>query len=529
MDHSAHNKLVSFIWSIADDCLRDVYVRGKYRDVILQMFVLRRLDCLLEPKKAQVMEEVQFQRDNEFVELDPMGLREASGYVFYNTSDWTLKRLVETASNNRQILEANFKAYLDGFSANVQEIIDKFGLRTGVQKMAEKDVLLEVLEKFTSPYVNLAPFDVPDPEGRKLSALTNLGMGYVFEELIRKFNEENNEEAGEHFTPREVIQLMVHLLFDPFYTATTLSSATDVNMLHDIKDALDAPGVYDWDEVEQFNERYFANAPADQLSPIIDTCAERFASELELGEDEKADYKIKAKQFVKVYAQLACIMPFENVAWEKLHWFLKFLIPKLKIKDKDKDLLDGLLNSIDLSTYGLERKQLKAQIGLDAAKSEMEPQNPNVRGAYGSDKDKSPLDEIVRVFNERFFAGWDATPEEQRVKFINIAQHVMNNPNYQTQVVDNPDEQNRRLAVENLIQEAIGKERKKELDLYRHYAQDPEFKQAFNASIVRLLLDTKDVGKVGQNKEMGNANSLLGLWKGRSTTEELMNDLRGED
>lgn len=216
MDHSAHNKIVSFIWSIADDCLRDVYVRGKYRDVILPMFVLRRLDCLLEPSKDAVMEEVKFQRDDAgFSDLDPEGLKEASGYVFYNTSPWTLKKLVETAANNRQILEANFKAYLDGFSENVKEIVDKFKLRSQVIHMAEKDVLLEVLEKFTSPYINLTPNEARDPDGRKLPELTNLGMGYVFEELIRKFNEENNEEAGEHFTPREVIDLMTHILFEP--------------------------------------------------------------------------------------------------------------------------------------------------------------------------------------------------------------------------------------------------------------------------------------------------------------------------
>ncbi|BEH09867.1 class I SAM-dependent DNA methyltransferase [Geobacter sulfurreducens subsp. ethanolicus] len=216
MDHSVHNKIVSFIWSIADDCLRDVYVRGKYRDVILPMFVLRRLDCLLEPTKEAVMEEVRFQRDDAgFTDLDPEGLREASGFVFYNTSPWTLKKLVDTAANNRQILEANFKAYLDGFSENVKEIVDKFKLRAQVSHMAEKDVLLEVLEKFTSPYINLTPNEMRDPDGRKLPPLTNLGMGYVFEELIRKFNEENNEEAGEHFTPREVIDLMTHILFEP--------------------------------------------------------------------------------------------------------------------------------------------------------------------------------------------------------------------------------------------------------------------------------------------------------------------------
>ncbi|MDF2453493.1 MAG: restriction/modification methyltransferase [Bacteroidota bacterium] len=216
MNHSSHNKLVSFIWSIADDCLRDVYVRGKYRDVILPMVVLRRLDALLEPTKDAVMEEMAFQRDEAgFTEWDENGLREVSGYVFYNTSEWTLQRLHDTATNSQQILQANFEDYLNGFSANVKEIIEKFNLRAQIKHMASKDVLLDVLEKFTSPYINLTPFEKIDPEGRKVQPLSNLGMGYVFEELIRKFNEENNEEAGEHFTPREVIDLMTHMVFDP--------------------------------------------------------------------------------------------------------------------------------------------------------------------------------------------------------------------------------------------------------------------------------------------------------------------------
>lgn len=216
MDLSTHNKLVSFIWSIADDCLRDVFVRGKYRDVILPMIVLRRLDCLLEPTKAEVLEEVRFQREEVGLTiLDPDGLGDVSGYVFYNVSDWTLKKLVATATNNRQIIEANFKAYLDGFSEDVQDIIEKFDFRNQISKMSRSDALLPVLEKFTSPDINLSPDDAIDPDGRKLPGLSNLGMGYVFEELIRRFNEENNEEAGEHFTPREVIQLMTNLLFVP--------------------------------------------------------------------------------------------------------------------------------------------------------------------------------------------------------------------------------------------------------------------------------------------------------------------------
>ena len=216
MNQVVHNKLVSFIWSIADDCLRDIYVRGKYRDVILPMVVLRRLDALLEPTKAAVMEELTFQRDEaKFTEWDENGLRQASGYVFYNTSEWTLQRLRDTTTNNQQILQANFEDYLNGFSLNVKEIIDKFKLKSQVRHMASKDVLLNVLEKFTSSDINLTPFEKNDPEGRKLPPLSNLGMGYVFEELIRKFNEDNNEEAGEHFTPREVIDLMTHIVFEP--------------------------------------------------------------------------------------------------------------------------------------------------------------------------------------------------------------------------------------------------------------------------------------------------------------------------
>lgn len=216
MTHQSHNKLVSFIWSIADDCLRDVYVRGKYRDIILPFVVLRRIDSLLEPTKEAVLEEVRFQKEElKSVELDPKGLQDAAGFVFYNTSSWTMEKLKGTATNSQQKLVANFEEYLNGFSDNVKEIIGKFNLSAQIRHMASKDVLLDVLEKFTSPYINLTPFEKNDPEGRPLPGLSNLGMGYVFEELIRRFNEENNEEAGEHFTPREVIQLMTTLVFEP--------------------------------------------------------------------------------------------------------------------------------------------------------------------------------------------------------------------------------------------------------------------------------------------------------------------------
>ncbi|MCD8079867.1 MAG: type I restriction-modification system subunit M N-terminal domain-containing protein [Bacteroides sp.] len=167
MNTTVHHKLVSFIWSIADDCLRDIYVRGKYRDVILPMVVLRRLDALLEPTKDRVLEELTLQiEEAKRTEPDRRGLCDASGYVFYNTSKWTLSLLRETATNSQQLLDANFQEYLDGFSDNVKEIVGKFNLRDQIRHMAGKDVLLSVLEKFTSPYINLTPYEQTDPEGR---------------------------------------------------------------------------------------------------------------------------------------------------------------------------------------------------------------------------------------------------------------------------------------------------------------------------------------------------------------------------
>lgn len=220
MNHHTHNKIVSFIWKIADDRLRDVYVRGKYRDVILPMVVLRRLDSLLEATKDAVLEEVEFQRkEMNNTELDPLPLRSITGFPFYNTSEWTLVKLYHSATNNPKHLLANFESYFNGFSENIQEIIQCFNLREQIRHMLAKDILLGVVSDFVSEEINLSPQDKTDSNGNILPALTNLGMGYVFEELIRKFNEENNEEAGEHFTPREVIELMVHLIFDPIADA----------------------------------------------------------------------------------------------------------------------------------------------------------------------------------------------------------------------------------------------------------------------------------------------------------------------
>ncbi|MGM9508873.1 type I restriction endonuclease subunit R [Larkinella sp. GY13] len=275
--------------------------------------------------------------------------------------------------------------------------------------------------------------------------------------------------------------------FDPFYTATSLSSATDVNVLHELKAQLDDVGVYEWAEVEDFVAKYFRGVDAQQLSPIIDVAAERFSSELGLEDNDKADFKIKAKQFVKIYGQMASILPFEVVNWEKLFWFLKFLIPKLIVRDPQGDALDELLQSVDLSTYGLERTKLGHTIGLDDSETEVDPQNPNPRGAHGSDAEHDPLDLIINSFNERHFQGWSATPEEQRVKFVSILKYVQQQPNYQTHVVNNSDIQNREIALQKMINDAVNQQRKSELELYKLYSQDSAFKQAMQDTIRRML------------------------------------------
>ena len=275
--------------------------------------------------------------------------------------------------------------------------------------------------------------------------------------------------------------------FDPFYTSTTLSEATDVNVLHELKDSLDAAGVYEWCEVEDFVRKYFDGVNARELSPVIDIAAQRFNVSLELEEEEKADYKIKAKQFVKIYGQMAAIMPFEMVAWEKLFWFLKFLIPKLLINDPNRDALDELLNSVDLSTYGLERVKLNETIQLDATESELNPQNPNPRGVHGGEEDPDPLDLIIRAFNERWFQGWDATPEEQRVKFVSLARRMQEHPDFKTKYANNPDIQNRDIAFDKMFDEVMGKQRRNEFDLYRMIFQDASFKLAMKDTIKRMI------------------------------------------
>ena len=215
MDNQVHNSIVSFIWGIADDCLRDVYVRGKYRDVILPMTVIRRLDALLEDSKEAVLD-MKKKLDAAGIDNQWPALCNAAGQAFCNASPFRLRDLTSRAK--RQTLKSDFEAYLDGFSPNVQEILDKFKFRSQIDTMIEADILGAVIEKFISPNINLSPDPVYKDDAKtmlKHPGLDNHGMGTIFEELIRRFNEENNEEAGEHWTPRDVVELMADLIFIP--------------------------------------------------------------------------------------------------------------------------------------------------------------------------------------------------------------------------------------------------------------------------------------------------------------------------
>ena len=214
--------IANFIWGIADDVLRDLYVRGKYRDVILPMTVLRRLDAVLEPTKQAVLA-MKEKLDKAKVVNQDAPLRQAAGQAFYNTSKFTLRDLKNRSS--QQQLKADFEAYLDGFSPNVQVIIENFEFRNQIPRLSKADALGTLIEKFLDSSINLSPYPVPNGDGSvKHKGLDNHAMGTIFEELVRKFNEENNEEAGEHWTPRDAVKLMAELIFRPI--ADKITSGT---------------------------------------------------------------------------------------------------------------------------------------------------------------------------------------------------------------------------------------------------------------------------------------------------------------
>lgn len=281
--------------------------------------------------------------------------------------------------------------------------------------------------------------------------------------------------------------------FDPFYTSTTLSEATDVNILHQLKNTLLTFGVFDMDEVDAFMELYIHGAEADQWAPILDACAERFNVEIEWDENGKADFKMKCKQFVKVYSKVAAIMQFEMMEWEKLFWFLRYLIPSLHVPGRDSEDVKDLLDSVDLNTYGLRRTALNETITLDAGETTIDPNKPVMVTAGGDDEPKDPLDQILAEFNERWFKGWDATPDDQKAKLIGVAKAVADDEDYKALVVGNPDQQAVDAAMAIIIDRIIRQKRKGDMSLYKEYQQNEGFKANFRLLINRMLGDLEYV------------------------------------
>jgi type I restriction enzyme M protein len=216
MTVQTHSQMASFIWSICN-LLRGPYKRNEYRKVILPLTVLRRFDCILSPTKQAVLAEFN-QIKGKSENIVTARLREITKVPFYNLSKFTFEKLLDDPNQ----IAPNLNSYINAFSPNVREIFERFEFGVQIHKMNEKDLLFEVIKKFTAPDIDLSP-----------AKIDNMQMGYIFEELIRIGAEQSNEEAGEHFTPREVIKLMVNLLFSPPDDMANLSKSHVVVKIYD--------------------------------------------------------------------------------------------------------------------------------------------------------------------------------------------------------------------------------------------------------------------------------------------------------
>ena len=287
--------------------------------------------------------------------------------------------------------------------------------------------------------------------------------------------------------------------FNPFYTSTELSGATDINVLHELKNTLLGIGVFEMDEVNQFIDLYVHGEPADQWSPYIDTAAHRFNVEIEWPENGKADFKMKCKQFVRVYSKAAAIMTFEVMDWEKLYWFLRYLIPELHIEAQGGSELRDLLDSVDLNTYGLRRTALNETIVLDADEAMIDPNRPVMVHAGGDDAEpRDPLDVILAEFNDHWFRGWEATPDDQKAKLISITRAVAQDEDYRDLVVGNPDKEAVDQALQLIIDRIIRQQRRGDMSLYREYQQNDSFKSNLRNVVGRMLENMDYISYRGQ-------------------------------
>lgn len=273
--------------------------------------------------------------------------------------------------------------------------------------------------------------------------------------------------------------------FKDFFTATSLKSSTDVNILHELKINLTNMGVFDTDDVKSFSDLFVQGASKEEWAPIIDRCAQRFNKEIEWADDEKPTFKMQCKQFVKIYSRMVAIMVYNVADWERLYWFLRMLIPELIVVDKEDDDLSSLLNSIDLNTYGARIISLNTHIELDEDESTLDPLKPVMVHAGGQGEEDS-LDEIIKQFNEKYFKGWDATPDEQKAKLLTLAKQVVDDADYQL-IEGNPDQQ----AVDKLMYEIIGRQvrsmRKGDKSFYKEYKDSEQFQYGLFKALNKII------------------------------------------
>ena len=275
--------------------------------------------------------------------------------------------------------------------------------------------------------------------------------------------------------------------FDPFYTATTLSGPTNVNVLNELRGTLLEYGVFDAEEVAQFIYLYLTGEDPDKWAYIIDTAAQRYNVELGWDNDTKIDFKVKAKQFVKIYSRMAAILPYENRNWEELFWFLRYLIPELHVEVPGRDDLKDLLDSIDLNTYGLRRTQLDQPIKLDEEEAEINPLAPKMVTGGEGEVEKDLLDRIVKEFNERWFNGWKSTPEDQKMKLVSLAKSIAESPSFRDQILGNPDAEATAWFYEKLFDKVMAEKRRSDMDLYKLYKTDKAFAAQLQASVRKLI------------------------------------------
>ena len=274
--------------------------------------------------------------------------------------------------------------------------------------------------------------------------------------------------------------------FDPYYTTTALSEPTDVNILHELRATLLAMDVFTQDEVDEFADLYFGGKTPEAWAHCLDVPVGRYEHAIDWPENGQADFKMKCKQFVKVYSRVAAIMSFEMKEWEKLFWYLRFLIPNLHVNVPGRDDMKDLLDNVDLNTYGLRRTALNEKIELDASPTVVDPNKAAMAGAGSEEAEDSLLDEIVKIFNEGNFSGWDATPDDQKAKLINFATTMANDERYQEYIIGNSDPDAIETMSNRIIDDLIRQKRKGDMSLYKQYQVDADFKARFRQTIMRM-------------------------------------------